>query len=369
MDSPSNWPRNFSAKKIFRSISDFPETSESTKLTITFMNPVIVIFGANGFLGRYLTRHCARNGKEVVAIGRSREGWSGDGMFLEWDGKTLGPWALALEGAEAVINVSGRSVNCRYTAEHKREIMDSRVESTRAIGQAIAGCKIPPKSWLNASTATWYRHAVDQPQNDWLGEPGEGFSCEVAQAWEDAFFNAVVPAETRKLALRIGMVLANESATVYDVLRKITACGLGGAMGRGDQRISWIHMEDFLRAVDFAIQDPFLDGTINVTAPEFPTNREWMRTFREAVGMPLGLPASRWMLEIGARLMQTETELVTKSRWADPVRLRDAGFRWRWGRAVDAVADLHGRKGLSGFFRAAAERSVGARVWLPATTR
>jgi uncharacterized protein (TIGR01777 family) len=333
------------------------------------MNPVIVIFGANGFLGRYLCRHFARRGKEVVAIARSRKGWSGDGMFLEWDGKTLGPWALALEGAEAVINLAGRSVNCRYTAKNRREIIDSRVAATRVIGEAIATCKTPPKNWLNASTATWYRHAEDKPQNDWLGEPGEGFSCEVAQAWEDAFFGAPVPAATRKLALRIGMVLANEEATVYDVFRKLTARGLGGAMGSGNQRISWIHMEDFLRAMDFAIGDPFLDGTINVTAPEFPTNREWMRTFREAVGMPLGLPAAQWMLKIGARLMGTETELVTKSRWAEPMRLRDAGFRWRWGRTVDAVADLHGRRGLDGFFRAASERSTGARAWLAATTR
>lgn len=333
------------------------------------MNPVIVIFGANGFLGRYLTRHCARNGWEVVAVGRSRKGWSGDGMFLDWDGKSQGPWGLALEGAEAVINLAGRSVNCRYTEKNRREIVESRVDATRAIGKAIQACKTPPKTWLNASTATWYRHAEDKPQNDWLGEPGEGFSCEVAQAWEDAFFGAEVPAETRKLALRIGMVLANEEATVYDVLRKLTARGLGGPMGSGNQRISWIHMEDFLRAVDFAINDPFLDGAINVTAPEFPTNREWMRTFREAVGMPVGMPATQWMLEIGARLMGTETELVLKSRWADSLRLRDAGFRWRWSRTVDAVADLHGRRGLDGFFRAASERSVGARVWLPAATR
>jgi hypothetical protein len=128
-------------------------------------------------------------------------------------------------------------------------------------------------------------------------------------------------------------------------------------------------MEDFLRAVEFAINDPFLDGTINVTSPEFPTNREWMETFREAVGMPLGLPATPWMLKIGARFMNTETELVTKSRWADPVRLRDAGFRWRWARTVDAVANLNSRRGLEGFFHTAAERSAGARAWLPAVTR
>jgi len=333
------------------------------------MKPTIVIIGANGFLGRYLCRHHARQGREVVAIARNKEGWSGDGMFLQWDGKTQGPWSLALEGAEAVINLAGRSVNCRYTEQNRRQIIVSRVESTRAIGTAIAACRVAPKTWLNASTATWYRHAEDKAQDDWLGEPGDGFSCEVAQAWEDAFFSAMVPAETRKVALRIGMVLANEQETVYDVLRKLAGCGLGGTMGSGKQRTSWIHMEDFLRAVDFVINDPFLDGTLNLTAPDFPNNREWMRHFREAVGMPLGLPASKWMLEIGARVMRTETELVLKSRWAEPLRLRDAGFRWRWSKAVDAIADLEPRRGLTGFFREAGNRSVGAKVWLPAATR
>lgn len=333
------------------------------------MNPVVVVFGANGFIGRYLTRHFARHGKEVVAIARHREGWSGDGMFLEWDGKTDGPWTLALEGAEAVINLAGRSVNCRYDEQNRREILDSRVDSTNAIGRAIRTCATPPKVWLNASTATWYRHATDRPQNDWLGEPGEGFSCEVAQAWEDAFFAADIPATTRKLALRTGMVLANEDGTVFDTLWKLARRGLAGAMGGGNQRVSWIHMEDFLRAVDFAIGDPFLDGVINVTAPEFPANRDWMRIFRETAGMPIGLPAARWMLELGAFWMRTETELVLKSRWAEPLRLRDAGFRWRRGNAAEAIADLRNRRGLDGFFRPAAARSAGARVWLPAAMR
>jgi len=333
------------------------------------MNPVIVIFGANGFLGRYLTRHFTRQGREVVAVARHRKGWSGDGMFLEWDGKNPGPWELALEGAEAVINLAGRSVNCRYTETNRREILESRVDATRAIGRAIAKCKVPPKTWLNAGTATWYRHAEDKPQDEWLGEPGTGFSCDVARAWEEAFFGAMVPAETRKVALRIGMVLANEPDTVFDVLRKLTARGLGGAMGNGGQRLSWIHMEDFLRAVEFVVNDAFLSGVVNVTAPEFPTNREWMRIFRDSVGMPIGLPANKWMLEIGARLMNTETELVLKSRWAEPLRLHDEGFRWRWSKPVDAVADLQGRRGLQGFFRPATARSVGAKVWLPAATR
>ena len=290
-------------------------------------------------------------------------------MFLEWDGKSLGPWIHALEGAEAVINLAGHGVSCRRTAGSRREILESRVDATRAIGRAIAGCEEPPKVWLNAATVAWYRHAEDKPQDDWLGEPGEGSSCEAARVWEEAFFGAMVPAETRKVALRIGIVLANEEETVLDVLRKLTARGLGGAMGGGGQRVSWIHMEDFLRAVEFVVNDSFLSGAINVTAPEFPTNREWMRIFRESVGMPLGLVAPQWLLEMCARLMDAETELVLKSRWAEPVRLRDAGFRWRWARAADAVGDLQARRGLQGFFREAAGRSVGARVWLPAATR
>lgn len=335
----------------------------------SLMNPVTVIFGANGFLGRYLSRHLARQGREVVCIARNRDGWSGDGMFLEWDGRTLGPWALALEGAETVINLAGRSVNCRYDARNRREIIDSRVDSTRVIGQAIAACRVPPKVWLNASTATWYRHAEDRPQDEWTGEPGTGFSCDVARAWEDAFFDALVPAETRKVAMRIGMVLANESDTVYEVLSRLAACGLGGSMAGGKQRVGWIHMEDFLRAVDWLAGDPFVSGVVNLVSPQSPTNAAWMEAWRDVIGMPLGLPAARWMLEIGAVAMRTEAELVTKSRWISPVRLKDSGFRWRHEHVADALADLHVRRGLEGFFRPAAPRSAGARVWVAASQK
>lgn len=331
------------------------------------MNPTVVIFGANGFLGRYLCRHFARTGREVVAVARSRKGWSGDGMFLEWDGKTQGPWALALEGAELVINLAGKSVNCRYTPENKKEILESRVDSTRAIGAAINNCQTPPGLWMNSSTATWYRHAEDEPQSEWHGTRGEGFSCEVATAWENAFYEARIPPETRKVALRTGMVLANEPDTVYDITTKITKKLLGGAMGHGNQKVSWIHIEDYLRAIDFITRDPFFEGIVNVTAPHFPTNREWCRFFRETAGIPIGLPAANWMLEIGAALMNTETELVTKSRWAIPLRLQEAGFRWRYPKAGPAIENLVTRQGLNGFFRNNEQRTVGARVWLPAT--
>ena len=290
-------------------------------------------------------------------------------MFLEWDGKTIGPWAYALEGAELVINLAGRSVNCRYNPKNRKEILRSRVDSTRVVGEAIAACRVPPKLWINSSTATWYRHAEDEAQSEWHGTVGKGFSCDIATAWEDAFFSAKVPAETRKVAMRIGMVLANEPDTVYDVLSGLTHKGLGGTMGDGNQRVTWIHMEDFLRAVEFTMRQPFIEGLINVTAPNFPTNREWMRLFRETIGMPIGLPSKTWMLKIGAFFMKTETELVLKSRWADPLRLREAGFRWRYPKAVDAIEDLQTRRGLPGFFKESDRRSAGARAWLPAATR
>lgn len=331
------------------------------------MKAPIVIFGANGFLGRYLCRHFALQEREVVAIARHREKSGGAGMFLEWDGKNPGPWALALEGAEAVINLTGATVNCRYTPANRRRILDSRVDSTRAIGEAVAGCRVPPKVWLNASTATWYRHAEDHPQDDWMGEHGEGFSCDVARAWEEAFYQAAVPPVTRKAALRTGMVLANEPGTVFDVIKRLATIGLGGTMGSGNQRISWIHMTDFLRAIDFIIADPFLDGSLNLTAPAFPANREWMRLFRNHGSLPFGLPAPRWILEIGARLLSTETELVLKSRWAKPLRLHDAGFHWQWPDPESAIGDLYHRPGIDAFFKKEQSRTIGAQAWKPAS--
>ena len=325
----------------------------------------VVVIGANGFLGRYLCRHFARQGREVVAVARRKAGWGGDGMFLTWDGRSDGPWALALEGAAAVINLAGRSVNCRYTPANRREITVSRLQPTLVIGRAIARCKEPPAAWINASTATWYRHAEDHAQNEWLGEPGEGFSCEVALEWEEAFFSAAVPGETRKIALRIGMVLGREPGTVVEILRRLARAGLGGTMGNGNQRVSWIHLEDFLRATDFLIANTALDGIFNLTAPTHPTNRGMMAAFRDWVGMPLGLPAGRFLLEAGARLLRTETELMLKSRWADPLRLREEGFRWRWPELSGALADLTNRVGLDGFFpQPASGRSLGARPWI-----
>lgn len=327
------------------------------------MKGPVVIFGANGFLGRYLTRHLLRKGREVVAVARERFEGDAGAMFIEWDGRTLGSWALALEGAATVVNLAGRSVHCRYTPENRDEIMQSRVASTKVIGEAIAACEDPPQLWINSSTATIYRDARDEAQTEWTGEFGEGFSVEVASRWEETFFAAVCPGVTRKVVLRKGMVLGNEPDSVFGVVSRLANLGLGGSMAGGGQRVSWIHMDDFLGVVEWIEDQPLVDGVVNVTAPECPTNEEWMRGFREMVAMPLGLPSARWMLEVGALIMRTEAELVTKSRWVKPARLEQLGFRWRWPSLRAALGDLNSRDGMDAFFEVPSRRSLGSRAW------
>ncbi len=331
------------------------------------MKPIAVIFGANGFLGRYLCRHWARKGYEIVAVARRRDGWSGDGMFLPWDGKNSGPWELALEGASVVVNLAGRSVDCRYDEKNRRELMDSRIDSTRAIGKAIRQCIKPPALWINASTATIYRDARDGPQDEWKGEPGAGFSENLAQKWEESFFRDATPAPVRKVALRMGMVMALEARSALAVMRKMACAGLGGAFAGGGQRVSWVHMDDWLAALDFLTINPLLDGVFNVTAPDSPVQRDFQQVLREQVAMPIGMPATEWMVKLGAWALGTEAELVMRSRWAEPARLLDEGFRFRWPRWEPAVNDLMQRRGVEGFFRQGAARPVGIRAWAQAT--
>lgn len=328
------------------------------------MKKPVVIFGANGFLGSYLCRHFHRQGREVVAVARHRHGVPREAMFLEWDGQTLGPWALALEGADLVINLAGRSVNCRYHTQNRKEIIDSRVDSTALIGRAINATNDPPKTWMNASTATWYRHAEDNPQSEWFGEPGTGFSVDVARRWEEAFFQAQVPGQTRKIALRTAMVLASEPGTVFDVLSHLVRHGLGGPMAGGKQRVSWLHMDDFLDIIDYLEAHPLADGVFNLSAPAASTNREWMQAFRETYAMPIGLPAPEWALKLGALVMKTETELVTKSRWIQPLRLTELGYRWRWPELRPALLNLRERGNIHQFFQQPERRAIGARAWV-----
>lgn len=297
----------------------------------------LIIAGANGFLARYLTRYFTERGWVVVGLARHRDGMGPQCRYVHWDGASLGDWADEIDGADVLVNLAGRSVNCRYNKANKRAIIDSRVNSTRVIGEAIANCAQPPELWINSSTATIYRHAEDRPQSD-SGEIGQGFSVEVAKAWEEAFFSAHVPGRVRKLAIRTSMVLADEPGTVYRYLYQLARFGLGGKVGSGRQMVSWIHIHDFCRAIDWLIEHDEISGPVNVTSPDPLCNAELMRRFRRLSGTAIGLPATKWMAEVGAFLLRTETELILKSRWVVPTRLLEHGFvfkhpemePWNW---------------------------------------
>lgn len=241
---------------------------------------------------------------------------------------------MELEGADLLINLAGHSVNCRYHARNRRRIMESRVEPTAALGEAIRSCRVPPRVWLNASTATIYRHTFG-PAWDEAGEIGatpeakDAFSVEVAQAWEAAFAAAPVP-RTRQVALRMAMVLGQGPNSVFPVLHRLVRFGLGGRMGDGLQYVSWIHERDLCRAIDFILDHDELTGVVNLAAPAPLPNHEFMRELRSACGRTFGLPAERWMLELGAIFLRTETELILKSRRVVPGRLAKAGFRFEY---------------------------------------
>ncbi len=310
----------------------------------------IILAGGSGFLGTRLAQHFSALSWEVVLLSRAPRGAQGPVRECGWDGRTVGPWAAELEGATAVVNLTGRSVDCRYTAKNRREIVDSRVDSTRVIGEAIARCATPPRVWLNSSTATLYRHtfgpAWDETSMDFTAAPEakDAFSVEVGRAWEQAFDEARTPL-TRKVPLRTTMVLGFGRNSVFPVLRRLTRLGLGGRMGNGRQYVSWIHAEDFCRAVAWLIAREDFSGPVNLAAPHPVTNAEMMRLYREVCGAPLGvgLPATEWMLEVGAFFLRTETELILKSRRVVSRRLAEGGFEFRYTQLADALRDLERR--------------------------
>jgi len=306
----------------------------------------VVIPGGSGQVGTILARDFHHEGHEVVVL--SRRPQTGAWRFVEWDGATLGAWQREIDGADVVINLAGRSVNCRYTAANRHEILQSRIASTRAIGEAIGRASRPPRVWLQASTATIYAHRYDSPNDEYSGilggdEPGAPdawrFSIDVARAWERAFEEAVTDG-IRKVALRSAMTLSPDPGGVFDTLLGLVRHGLGGSAGDGRQFISWIHHEDFIAAVRWLIDRDDIDGAVNVAAPNPLSNAEFMQALREACGVRLGLPAKKWMLEIGAVFMRTETELILKSRRVVPARLLEQGFKFKYPEWRAAARDL-----------------------------
>ena len=306
----------------------------------------VVIPGGTGQVGTVLARAFHGDGHEVVVLGRGSKNvaW----RFETWDGETIGPWAAEIHGADVVINLAGRSVNCRYNAENRREIMDSRLDSTRIVGEAIASAANPPKVWLQASTATIYAHRFDAPNDDVTGivggrEPDApdtwNFSIDVATAWERAANEIYTPA-TRKVLMRSALILSPDRDGIFDTLLKLVRFGLGGTAASGKQYMSWIHDLDFIRSVYWLIEHEELSGPINLSSPHPLPNREFMRVLRQVYGMPIGMPAMEWQLAIGAFLMRSETELILKSRRVVPKLLTDSGFEFKFPEWKDAAEDL-----------------------------
>lgn len=308
----------------------------------------IVLPGGSGQVGRMLCRAWSAAGHEVVVLGRSSSTASLPARYRPWDPSRIGEWAEELEGADVVVHLSGRSVDCRYTMANRRAILESRVQSTRTLGAAIGACTRPPRLWLQAGTATIYSHRFDGENDEASGliggeEPGVPstwrFSIEVAKAWEAAVDRLPLPS-TRKVILRSAMIMSPDRGGVFDTLLGLIRKGLGGRSGNGRQFVSWINERDFVRSLDWLIEREDIRGAVNLAAPGPLPNSDFMRALRRAWGMPFGLPATRWMLEVGAFFLRTETELILKSRRVVPGRLLDGGFRFEFPDWPTAARDL-----------------------------
>jgi uncharacterized protein (TIGR01777 family) len=307
----------------------------------------IILAGGSGQVGTILARAFHRDGHHVVVL--SRRPKPAPWPTIPWYGHSLGLWTDELEGADVVINLAGRSVNCRYHVQNRREIMDSRVESTKAIGQAILQAKRPPQLWLQASTATIYEHRFDAPNDEMTGilggsEPNAPdtwrFSIDVAKAWEQAALGAGPLPRTRLVLLRSAITMSPDRGGAFDMLLNLVRWGLGGRNGSGRQYVSWIHEADFIRAIYWLIEHESLKGPVNLAAPNPLPNADFMRELRRAWCMPVGLPSTEWMLEIGAFFLRTETELILKSRRVVPTLLLQQDFSFQFPFWPEAARDL-----------------------------
>ncbi len=291
------------------------------------MRQKIVIAGGTGFIGRYLTRKFSADGYEVLIISRS-------GDFIHWnDNEKI---KEALEGAALLINLAGRSVDCRYTKRNKRIILESRVHTTQKLQQILDTCSTPPPLWINSSTATIYRHAEDRPMDEKTGEIGHGFSVNVAKAWEAAFFEKATPG-IRKVALRAAIVLGKEGG-VMKPYKALTRFGLGGVQGNGWQQFSWIHIEDLYRIICFVKESDSLTGIYNAASPYPVSNKVFMQAMRQRIRPLFHMRTPYWMLHLGAAIIGTATELVLKSRWVIPGKLQEAGYQFKYA-TIDTALD------------------------------
>src|SRR5579859_3188794 len=325
-------------------------------MTTTVRPLRIVIPGGSGQVGRILAKYFQERGHHVTILTRSP--YSAPWQTVHWNGEQpgveeVGSWTETLNGADVCINLAGRSVNCRYNAENRREIYESRINTTSLLNRVIASLNRPPRLWLNASTATIYRHALDRAMDEATGElgghefisrtrraPGTwNFSIRVAKDWEAAFFANPTP-HTRKIAMRSAIVFSPDPGNSLAILLNLVRVGLGGTQGNGRQYVSWIHENDYARAVEFLIEREDISGPVNIAAPNPLPNREFMQALRDAWDMPNGIPLPKPLLELGAMFMRTESELVLKSRCVVPARLLAAGFLFEFRNWSEAAEDL-----------------------------
>ncbi len=298
----------------------------------------IILAGGSGYLGTLLARHFADKAQFIVILTRGAAWQRGNVQAVSWDGANPGPWQAHLEGADLLVNLVGKNVNCRYTETNRREILESRVAATEALGRAVAAAKTPPQVWVQFASATIYRHAEDFAMDEVAGEIGYGFSVDVCRQWEKTFWAQLAP-HTRKVILRTSIVLGRGDGA-FPRLLNLVRLGLGGRQGNGRQYVSWIHEADVAGIVEWVANNESATGVYNCTAPGPVPNAKLMVLIREAYGVPVGLPAPAWLLEIGAGLIGTETELVLKSRWVVPAKLLQAGYLFQFPQAGPAIHDL-----------------------------
>lgn len=288
----------------------------------------LIITAGTGFLGQVLANHFKNKFEEIIILTRGKSEIKDEIKYVNWNAKTLSGWEKELENADVLINLAGKSVDCRYSEENKKEILASRIDSTKILNLAVLNCKNPPKHWLNSSTSTIYRHSLDKQMNEIDGEIGDDFSMNVAKSWEKTFFETETP-KTLKTALRTSIVLGKNGGAFLP-LKNLTKLGFGGKQGKGNQFISWIHEEDFARAVAFVLEKELI-GVVNIVSPKPIQNVSFMKILRKSLGVPTGIPIGEKLLKLGAKIIGTETELVLKSRNVIPKRLLENGFEFEFG--------------------------------------
>lgn len=304
------------------------------------MKSKIIIPGGSGFIGKYVARFFLQKKYNVIILTRSKTQIENGITYLNWDGKNFGDWIKELEGAEMVLNLAGKSVDCRYNEKNKKAILNSRIDSTKIIGKAIDNCTIPPKLWVNMSTATIYEHTLEGKANDEKnGIIGDDFSMNVAKAWEKTFndFNLFA---TRKIVMRTSIVLGKEGGALTH-LAPLVKFGLGGKNGTGQQFVSWIHVEDLVRIIDWFLENKNTTGSYNCTSPTPIRNEYFMKKIRKALGVSIGLPAPKWIIEIGTFLLRSESELVLKSRKVVPKKLSEEGFEFKFEKLDKALKNIN----------------------------